>query len=246
MASQKQRGGRSGSEGYVLLVFSLFAALLVIGVYRILPAYRFQGQRMKEEELIFRGQEYRRAIQLFVRKFGRYPTSLEELENTNEIRFIRKLYPDPMTEDGQWRLVHIGPDGVLYDSVHVTKPAGSSSDSEREERTEPDPFGPSGNAEGRDESGEEPATRANASPGTNPGMQPRASGALQQPRLFGGGGIAGVASKNEGEAIKVFNNYKHYNEWEFVFDISTDRIAQDTVKRLFGGGQPTPGSGGAG
>ena len=60
----------------------------------------FQGQRQKEELLIYRGLQYQRAIQLYVRKFGRYPGSLEELENTNQIRFLRQRYLDPMTENG--------------------------------------------------------------------------------------------------------------------------------------------------
>src|SRR5581483_6197731 len=97
---------RTGQRGYVLIVFLMLTALLVAGAYRILPKMVFEGQREKEEELIFRGQQYRRAIQLFVRKFGRYPTSLDELENTNDFRFLRKRYTDPIT-GGEFRLIHV-------------------------------------------------------------------------------------------------------------------------------------------
>ena len=38
-----------------------------------------------------------------------------------------------------------------------------------------------------------------------------------------GGGIAGVASKREQEGIKIYNEKKKYNEWEFVYDISKDK-----------------------
>ena len=38
-----------------------------------------------------------------------------------------------------------------------------------------------------------------------------------------GGGIAGVASESTGPAIKVHNERKKYNEWEFVYDQSKDR-----------------------
>jgi hypothetical protein len=33
-----------------------------------------------------------------------------------------------------------------------------------------------------------------------------------------GGGIAGVASKAEGEGVKVYNDRTLYQEWEFIFD----------------------------
>ena len=42
---------------------------------------------------------YMRAIQHFYRKFGRYPSRVEELENTNNLRFLRKRYTDPMNRD---------------------------------------------------------------------------------------------------------------------------------------------------
>ena len=48
-----------------------------------------------------RGTEYMRAIQHFYKKFGRYPTRVEELENTNNLRFLRKRYKDPLIHDQQ-------------------------------------------------------------------------------------------------------------------------------------------------
>jgi hypothetical protein len=38
-----------------------------------------------------------------------------------------------------------------------------------------------------------------------------------------GGGIAGVASESTGPGIKIYNERKKYNEWEFVYDQSKDR-----------------------
>lgn len=236
------------AQGYVLLVFSLFAALLLIGMYRMLPNYIFEGQRIKEQELIFRGRQYVRGIQLFVRKFGRYPTSLEELENTNEIRFLRKLYRDPMTDDGEWRLVHIGPNGTFYDSIHLTGGPSSASDSSSSEgnsseQSTPDPFDLTSQNSGsaRPSSGEQasnPAIRASSNP--NPTQQPRASASVQATQTVGGGGIAGVASKNEGEGIKVVGGYTHYNEWEFVYDYRTDPLGLAAVNRVSGVPQQQP------
>ena len=39
-----------------------------------------------------------------------------------------------------------------------------------------------------------------------------------------GGGIAGIASKFEGDAIKVYNDQKEYQKWEFVYDMSKDTM----------------------
>jgi hypothetical protein len=238
-SSTAARRREEDCRGYVLLVFALFSALLVISLYRMLPQYVFEGQRIKEEELIFRGQQYQRGIQLFVRKFGRYPASLEELEDTNQIRFVRQLYPDPMTEEGEWRLVHMGPDGTFYDSIHVTGQAsGEGAEGGASGQRESDPFDLSRRDTETTEGGDagEPATRASANP--NPTQQPRGSGAVAAaPQRFGGGGIAGVATKHEGEGIKIVGGFKHYNEWEFLYDYRSDPLGLAAVNRVSGAGQ---------
>jgi len=99
----------------MLLVF-LMAAVIAVALYRELPRVAFEAQRAKEQLLIERGEQYKRAIQLFVRKVGRYPATIEELESLNNIRFLRKRYLDPMTSKEKWRLIHIN-GGVLTDSI---------------------------------------------------------------------------------------------------------------------------------
>jgi type II secretory pathway pseudopilin PulG len=208
-ASRSPRTLRSSERGYVLLVFAVFAVVLVAGAYKILPAVIFQGQRQKEEILITRGLEYQRAIQLFVRKFGRYPGSLEELENTNQIRFLRQRYPDPMTEGtelgGEWRLIHFA-NGAFIDSMHSTSAVALPG-----QETKP--------------TGDESTEQTPAQQGTNANPRP-----TQQ--AIAGAGIAGVASQSEAEAIKVWNGYQRHNEWEFVFDFQKDAIAAKKVASL--------------
>ena len=55
--------------------------------------------------MIWRGKQYPRAIGMYYRKFGKYPTKVEDLTNqTNGIRFLRQAYTDPMNkDDGSWR-----------------------------------------------------------------------------------------------------------------------------------------------
>lgn len=94
-----------------------------------LPRVGFETQRDREQILIDRGEQYQRAIWLYYRKFSRYPQKMDDLEETNNLRFLRKRYKDPLTGKDEWRVVHMGPTGTLADSL-VEKPpalnAGSS------------------------------------------------------------------------------------------------------------------------
>ncbi|HYN15652.1 MAG TPA: hypothetical protein VES66_07690 [Terriglobales bacterium] len=104
----RRKASRSRQQGYVLIVMMLFLTLLAISLTAAAPAMMQRIRREREIELIHRGKQYARAIRLYYRKFGRYPVRLEELENTNNIRFLRKRYKDPMMAGGQWRLIHYG------------------------------------------------------------------------------------------------------------------------------------------
>src|SRR5918912_986543 len=107
--SKFRRRPRRGSpeQGYILLTLMMLAALVVIMLAAGLPYMKQQVQRDQEQELIHRGVQYSRAIRKYYKKFGRYPTRIEELENTNNLRFLRKRYKDPIT--GQdFKLVHFG------------------------------------------------------------------------------------------------------------------------------------------
>ena len=108
---------KAGPEsGYAMLLVFLMAALIALALYNELPRVAFEAQRAKEQTLIERGEQYKRAIQLFVRKVNRYPATIEELESLNNTRFLRKRYIDPMTGKDKWRLIHIN-GGVLTDSI---------------------------------------------------------------------------------------------------------------------------------
>src|ERR1700681_4509907 len=86
-------------RGYMLITLMLALALITIGLLTVLPEIGQQIRRDREEEMRHRGTAYMRAIQHFYKKFGRYPTRVEELENTNNLRFIRKRYKDPINRD---------------------------------------------------------------------------------------------------------------------------------------------------
>ncbi|HET7750648.1 MAG TPA: type II secretion system protein, partial [Terriglobales bacterium] len=100
-------GGRRGRQGYMLLAIILMLALIVIAAAAAAPDIAMSIRREREAELIHRGTQYMRAIQHYYKKFGRYPTRIEDLENTNNIRFLRRRYKDPITGK-DFRLLLLG------------------------------------------------------------------------------------------------------------------------------------------
>lgn len=114
----------AGQRGSALLIVFVFAAVIAILLYREMPVAVFEAHRQKEELLIDRGNEYKHAIKLFVRKTGTFPPSIEALENTNRMRFLRHKFDDPFTGKDDWRILHAGPGGMIVDSkVNTNKNA---------------------------------------------------------------------------------------------------------------------------
>jgi hypothetical protein len=112
---------RRAESGFALLFVYAMAATVAIMLYMSLPRVAFEAQRDKEQLLIDRGEQYSRAVNLYVRKFNRYPADFEALDNTQNLRFLRHRYVDPMTGKAEWRLIHVGPGGVFTDSLLYTK-----------------------------------------------------------------------------------------------------------------------------
>ena len=109
MRFMKSARPRSRESGYVLLALMLTMTLILVALAVEAPRIGQQIKREKEEELVHRGKDYATAVKRFVHKNGgRYPVSVEQLENTNHIRFLRKKYVDPMTGDSDWKIVHVG------------------------------------------------------------------------------------------------------------------------------------------
>jgi type II secretory pathway pseudopilin PulG len=191
-----------GINGYALLIIMMMVTVLLVSLTVVLPSVYVEGQREREEELIFRGNEYQRAIGLFRRRFNRFPSSVKELLRTNGIRFLRRAYPDPMSRDGKWRFIHASVNGALIDS-----------------RTQGLPSGLAAGANAQNPAGAQTPGGDSKPPASPTGSQP--GGSLTS-SFFGtgtevqGGFIAGVASSSSRESIRVRNHRRHYDEWEFL------------------------------
>src|SRR5262249_33477459 len=191
------------------------------------PRIAQQIKRKREEELVHRGKDYATAIKRFVHKNGgRYPTSIDQLEDTNHIRFLRKRYKDPITGESEWRLVHFGEAQV---NIPAPNPGLNSSGNPGLSGTTPggNPLGgPFGNAPANSGtsafSSSGPLT-AQTNQGAGGQLGSLATKDIGTGQPIGGGSIIGVASTSKGTSIKEFNEKNHYDEWFFVYDLRLEQ-----------------------
>jgi type II secretory pathway pseudopilin PulG len=233
--------------GYMLLAVLLMMTLLILAMAAAAPHLAMQIKRNREEELIHRGMQYARAIKRYYRKTGRYPVKLEDLENTANVRFLRKRYKDPITGKDEWTLVHFGeattplasaPGGL---NAPAAPAAGASAATALSAGAGPAAAGGSALGTGG-LSIEAPISTATSTVGTPVSQLSRSPGGSGS-QTFGGGPIIGVASTSEVESLKEINGTNHYNQWLFVYDARFDQGAAQQ-----GGipGATTPGQGGPG
>lgn len=177
-------------QGHLLIALVIGIAVSMILLTVATKAWTSVIQRDKEEELIFRGQEYGRALLRFKKAMGRLPVELKELleRGPRNERFIRRLYKDPMSQDGEWNLLYLSPDGKSLINPHLAPPLEQG--------------GLTGF--GGERSGSSQPGRSRSMPvGKIAGLQ-----------------IAGVVSKSKEKAFKVFHQKEYYNEWEFsIFEL---------------------------
>jgi type II secretory pathway pseudopilin PulG len=221
----------SSESGFVLLAVLIMLALLFIALSMAVPKVITELRRDKEAELYHRGMQYAHAIRFYYKKFGRYPGSIEQLENTNDIRFLRHRYKDPMTGKDDWRLIHFGeatvpPTGLFGQPLQSAATAGQASiyatppnpDGTPANGTTPDPNNPVGSSS--------PTGSMNPTGSNNPlgSSNPTNSTGIGSPMGggtgadLGGGPIVGVASSSTKASIRLFRQQTHYNQWEFLYD----------------------------
>jgi len=225
--------GQGNQRGYAMAALLVSIAVMTLLMSVAMPVWRTQAQREKEAELIFRGEQIARAINLYTRKMGggSFPPTLEVLVQG---RFLRKLYKDPMTEKGDWDLILAG-SGVPGDGGSPQQPQrgrgrggpsiGLGAPPPMAGATEIQPSTP---FSGR---------RGQQPPGASQGQAPSFGG---QAGAGGRGGLMGVRSKSKESAFRLYKGSgTHYNEWQFLFSSVSNRPGVP-------GGQGAPGLPGRG
>jgi type II secretory pathway pseudopilin PulG len=242
------RRSKPSEEGYILIWVILLVALFSLALSVAIPRIAKEIQLDRERETMQRGKQYRRAVQLYYRKFHAYPPNLDALVKTNEIRFLRKKYVDPTTGKDDWKPIHLGenkaPTAMGFfgqplagnaSSIAGTGPSGGNGINGAS------PIG-SGSSFGGSSLFAAPDTGTNpAAPTSAPGAAPGATttpGAPGTPgttgtagtngtsssdtgltgQTFGGAGIIGFEPASSKSSILIYKKKTHYNEWEFVYD----------------------------
>ena len=97
LAGQPFAPSGRGNRGYAMAALLVGMSVMAVLMGALLPVWTQMATREKEEELIFRGKQYARAIGLFQRKFANTPPPT--IDVLVEQRFLRKKYKDPITKD---------------------------------------------------------------------------------------------------------------------------------------------------
>jgi hypothetical protein len=240
---------RRGEQGYALMLAVFLTTLMLIATLAAAPSVRTERQREKEEEMIWRGKQYVRAIKLYYRKNGRFPTTIDDLTKpkVGAVRYLRQQYKDPMNkEDGTWRLIYVGPMGQLIGSlkppqtIQFQGPGGAAQPTVPAPGTSSTSTSAFGGSFGSTQSftgiaPQQGTAGAGAQPGA-PGTTPQAPGTsdstsqgLSAPAPvdtsnFVGGNIIGIGSKIDKKSVTIYEKATNYHLFEFVWDPSKDAL----------------------
>ena len=171
-----------------LLVGMTVAAVLMTAA---MPVWKQMTRRDREAELVFRGEQYARAIGLFQKRSGPgvLPPNIDVLVSG---RFLRKKFKDPITNDD-------------FNLLSPTQEAGGAS-----------PVGRGGNPA----PGQAPGGGGGGGGGGRGATQQTGAGAVISNQSGGRGavgGIIGVASKSKDASLRMYNGRRQYDEWQFIF-----------------------------
>jgi type II secretory pathway pseudopilin PulG len=104
-------------RGFTYLAMLLGVAILGATLALTGITWRTVVQREKEAELLFVGEEFRRAIRQYYSAHGRYPGQIADLLKDPSYlgtrRYLRKLYFDPITATKEWGIMRASDGGIM-------------------------------------------------------------------------------------------------------------------------------------
>ncbi len=237
-------------DGYILVAVMFLLAIFILALSVAVPRIKASIELDRERETMQRGKQYARAIKLYYKKFSAYPPSVDALVMTNNIRFLRKRYTDPMTGKDDWRPIHFGEnktpmalgffgqpmalDGTALAGTGVSGGNTSSSlfGSSSSITGSTSTLGSTGS--GTAFGGTTTSTSSSAFGSTTSGTSSSTGSTSGQ--TFGGAGIVGFAPGSTAKSILLYKKKDHFNEWEFLYSPAQD------AKTITSGSATTVGS----
>jgi type II secretory pathway pseudopilin PulG len=107
--------------GFTYLGVLFFVATMGVMLAATGTLWSTASQREKERELLFVGNEFRKAIGAYYERtpgtVKRYPPTLNDLLKDNRqlttVRHLRRIYPDPLTATPEWGIIPAPDNGVM-------------------------------------------------------------------------------------------------------------------------------------
>jgi type II secretory pathway pseudopilin PulG len=170
------------SRGFTYMTVLFIVAVITAGLALVGEVWETAAKREKETELLFVGNQYRKAItRYYLAGKNQYPRTLEDLlkdpRQPGTVRYLRRLYPDPLTGKADWSIVK-APDGGIagVSSLSEQKPLKSANFRQRDAGFEAAQtyadwkfiYSPTAPGQGAPTPGATPA----ASPGSTPAAPP--------------------------------------------------------------------------
>lgn len=116
----RQRNTRSREAGYAYMLALFMIVIVIASSGAVLRNLATEGRRQREEETIWRGNQWVRAIRFYYHKRGYYPRTAEDLEKgLPGIHFLRPAaFKNPTNaDDGSWRFIYTNSTGQIIGSV---------------------------------------------------------------------------------------------------------------------------------
>ena len=174
----------------VTVIVLVTMVTLVLGM--VMQPLKTVKTRQLERELIYRGEHIAMGLRRYYFKFGRFPTKLEALVE-GEPKFIRKLYKDPMSKEGEWILVYFDPSQA--GSLRNLRNSGSGLSAGVERML-----------------GQENQTEQNSQNQTSAGL----SGGERSVFGISTQQIIGIRSASEVEGFREYQDSRIYTDWLFT------------------------------
>jgi type II secretory pathway pseudopilin PulG len=238
---------QAGEQGYMLLGLIVAIAIILIGLSVAAAKVAFSLRREREAESARRADQYVRAIRKFYLKNHTYPASIDQLKNTNMVRYLRQEYVDPLTGKADYRLIAVGQNqttvkGFFGEPLGGLATTGLGSVAGMQSPGIPGP-GSTGGGFGASAPGTPGAGTTAGGYGTTPGNAGTGG-------AFGSGGTAGtsgsggpgsqpgtglpgsgstgpfmgVGSNATGPSILEINGQTTYETWEFLYDPRIEKL----------------------
>ena len=195
------RGLASNERGFMMAALLVTLSVMAVLIGTLVPVWNTAARREREEELVFRGEQYARAMMLFQRKYANArPPSVDVLLNE---RFLRKKYKDPITnEDFELLAAGAGPAQPGLGGL------GQAGQGQRGQGT---------GARGGATPGQPQTGLGGAQPGV--GQAPGVGAGLQAAQAAGaqgGPGLVGVVSKSKEQSFRLYKGQQRYSDWVFM------------------------------